>query len=106
MLQVEGRKRWKVYKPSSVPDDIELPRVSSRNFNSKEVKGEPYIYKILEPGDVLYVPRGWVHQGEALAGEHSLHVTISTYQRNSWGGMYFNVHFLFFFKYFFWIFRI
>ena len=87
MLQVEGRKRWKIYKPSSVKDDIELPRVSSRNFKQTEVKGEPEIYEILEPGDLLYVPRGWVHQGEALAGEHSLHVTISTYQKNSWGDL-------------------
>ena len=81
MLQVEGRKRWKIYKPF---EGEELPRTSSRNFNPKEIKGEPFIYEILEPGDMLYVPRGWIHQGEALAGEHSLHVTISTYQKNSW----------------------
>ena len=81
MLQVEGRKRWKIYKPF---EGEELPRTSSRNYNPKEIKGEPFIYEILEPGDMLYVPRGWIHQGEALAGEHSLHVTISTYQKNSW----------------------
>ena len=84
MLQVEGRKRWKVYKPF---EGEELPRKSSRNYHPKEIKGEPEIYEILEPGDMIYMPRGWIHQGEALAGEHSLHVTISTYQKNSWGDL-------------------
>ena len=45
------------------------------------------IYEILNPGDILYVPRGWVHQGECLAGEHSLHVTVSTYQKNAWADL-------------------
>ena len=84
MLQVEGRKRWKVYKPF---ENDELPRTSSRNYHPKEIKGEPEIYEILEPGDMIYMPRGWIHQGEALAGEHSLHVTISTYQKNSWADL-------------------
>jgi len=84
MLQVEGRKRWKVYNPF---EGDELPRTSSRNYNPKEIKGEPAIYEILEPGDMIYMPRGWVHQGEALAGEHSLHVTISTNQKNAWADL-------------------
>ena len=63
MLQVEGRKRWKIY-PNF--DNKELPRVSSKNFHPNEVKQEMAIYEILQPGDVLYVPRGWVHQGECL----------------------------------------
>ena len=84
MLQVEGRKRWKVYRPF---EDDELPRTSSRNYHPREIKGEPVIYEILEPGDMIYMPRGWIHQGEALPGEHSLHVTISTYQKNTWGDL-------------------
>ena len=84
MLQVEGRKRWKVYNPF---EGDELPRTSSRNYHPKEIKGEPVIYEILEPGDMIYMPRGWIHQGEALAGEHSLHVTISTNQKNAWADL-------------------
>jgi len=81
MVQTEGRKRWKVWKPF---DNSHLPRKSSRNYHPNEIKGEPEIYEIVQPGDVLYVPRGWIHQGECLCGEHSLHVTISTYQKNAW----------------------
>ena len=81
MLQCEGRKRWKVYPPF---ENDELPRTSSRNYHPNEVKQEPFIFEILAPGDILYVPRGWIHQGEVLPGEHSLHVTVSTYQKNGW----------------------
>lgn len=84
MLQVEGRKRWKIYPPF---ENDELPRTSSRNYHPNEVKQEMAIYEILNPGDVLYIPRGWIHQGECLAGEHSLHVTISTNQKNSWADL-------------------
>ena len=39
---------------------------------------------VLEPGDVLYMPKGTVHQ--ALAQESdSVHLTLSTYQRWTWG---------------------
>ena len=35
-------------------------------------------------GDLLYLPRGTIHQAEALRGDHSLHLTISANQRNTW----------------------
>jgi hypothetical protein len=39
---------------------------------------------LLQAGDVLYLPRGTVHQAQAQDGESS-HLTISTYQRWSYG---------------------
>ena len=39
---------------------------------------------VLHAGDMLYFPRGWVHQANAT-DRHSLHITVSTYQDNSWG---------------------
>ena len=38
----------------------------------------------LAPGDVLYFPRGTVHQAMAQDASHSLHLTFSTYQRHTW----------------------
>jgi len=38
----------------------------------------------LEPGDVLYMPRGTIHQGKCVEDVHSLHITISMYQQNTW----------------------
>ncbi|CAG7836077.1 unnamed protein product [Allacma fusca] len=85
VLQVEGRKHWKVYKPRS--KDEELPRFSSTNFSEEQDNiGEPVLDVILEEGDLLYFPRGFIHQAKAV-GEHSLHITVSCYQMNSWGDL-------------------
>jgi hypothetical protein len=48
--------------------------------------GEPFADFTLHPGDVMYFPRGVVHQALAQDGScaHSLHLTFSTYQRHTW----------------------
>lgn len=103
ILQIEGRKRWKVYKPRYIflffmfpryfiCDNYdfcdfrikyeELPRYSSENLNNDNI-GEPVLEIILSEGDVLYLPRGYIHQA-STENYHSLHITISAYQRNAW----------------------
>merc|ERR1719339_857273 len=62
---------------------IYLPRFSSGNFEQDEV-GTPVLEVNLDPGDMIYMPRGTIHQGNCLSDEHSLHITISAYQLNSW----------------------
>ena len=42
---------------------------------------------MLSAGDMLYFPRGFVHQANALDEDYSHHVTLSTYQHNSWGNL-------------------
>lgn len=85
ILQLEGKKHWKVYKPRNANED--LARLSSPNFSEDTDNiGEPVLDVVLEEGDLLYFPRGYIHQGKAV-GEHSLHVTLSCYQLNSWGDM-------------------
>jgi hypothetical protein len=39
---------------------------------------EPLIDAVLNPGDRLYLPRGWLHSAEAL-GEVSVHLTIGVH---------------------------
>lgn len=82
VLQLEGRKLWRVYRPR-VPTE-ELALTSSPNFSQDDL-GEPVLQTVLEPGDLLYFPRGFIHQAECQDGVHSLHLTLSTYQRNTWG---------------------
>uniref|UniRef100_G3UFK5 Bifunctional lysine-specific demethylase and histidyl-hydroxylase n=1 Tax=Loxodonta africana TaxID=9785 RepID=G3UFK5_LOXAF len=82
VLQLEGRKLWRVYRPR-VPTE-ELALTSSPNFSQEDL-GEPVLQTVLEPGDLLYFPRGFVHQAQCQDGVHSLHLTLSTYQRNTWG---------------------
>lgn len=60
-----------------------LPRYSSKNFDQSEI-GEPILDTVIEAGDLMYLPRGTIHQGETIDDIHSLHVTLSVYQKNSW----------------------
>lgn len=41
----------------------------------------------LEPGDLLYMPRGTIHQGNCLEDAHSLHITVSCHQLNTFGDL-------------------
>ena len=85
VLQLEGRKRWRVYKPPT--DDDLLPRFSSPDIaeDDPRVAGKaPIIDVVLGPGDFLYFPRGWVHQATSHPDEHSLHLTVSTARQQSW----------------------
>ncbi|XP_075720538.1 ribosomal oxygenase 1 [Rhinoderma darwinii] len=81
VVQLEGKKHWRVYNPRNSSEM--LPQFSSVNFNDHDL-GEPILDTILEAGDLLYFPRGFIHQGDCLPDAHSLHITVSSFQRNSW----------------------
>lgn len=84
MIQLEGKKHWRLYAPRT--DEETLPIHSSENFNQNEL-GKLILDTVLEAGDMLYFPRGTVHQGNCLPDTHSLHITVSTYQTNTWGDL-------------------
>ncbi|XP_017783241.1 PREDICTED: bifunctional lysine-specific demethylase and histidyl-hydroxylase NO66 [Nicrophorus vespilloides] len=84
VIQLEGRKHWKLYKP--VNDDSNLARFSSNDFKREEL-GEPLIEVTLNAGDLLYFPRGVVHEAKTDDEMHSLHVTLSTYQRTAYADL-------------------
>jgi ribosomal protein L16 Arg81 hydroxylase len=65
ILQIEGRKNWKVYPAGFV------------NPEQKQPPELPYLECLLEPGDLLYIPAG--HWHVALARTASLHLTIGAY---------------------------
>ncbi|NXB19956.1 RIOX2 oxygenase, partial [Rhagologus leucostigma] len=79
ILQLEGEKHWRLYKPT-------VPLAREYNVESEDRIGSPTHEFILKPGDLLYFPRGTIHQADTPQGiSYSTHVTISTYQNNSWG---------------------
>ncbi|VDP87131.1 unnamed protein product, partial [Echinostoma caproni] len=82
IMQLEGSKNWRVYAPRTPSE--KLPRESSPNFTQEEL-GKPVMTVTLKPGDLLYLPRGFIHQGTTPDDTHSLHLTISTYQKHTWG---------------------
>lgn len=80
VLQTEGSKTWRLYQPS---DEIALAEEHSPDL-ARDQLGQPQ-QVVLQPGDVLYMPRGTVH--EAVAGttsHHSTHVTISVYHKHNY----------------------
>ncbi|WP_416914624.1 MAG: cupin domain-containing protein [Roseicyclus sp.] len=69
VLQVAGTKEWRFY---GTP--VELP-LTTQAFNPAEVEIGPETERfVLQPGDMLYVPRGLAHDAVAT-GEPSLHIT-------------------------------
>jgi bifunctional lysine-specific demethylase and histidyl-hydroxylase NO66 len=75
VLQIEGTKRWIIHEPVH-PDPLrDQPWTDRRSAVAEAAKGEAYIDTVLEPGDVLYLPRGWLHAAQAQ-GEVSVHLTL------------------------------
>lgn len=76
LLQVEGSKQWTVYKPLH-----EFPPVEGSYAPvPREKLSEPICETVLNPGDALYIPRGFVHEG--MAGDKpSLHITVDVHVR-------------------------
>lgn len=79
VLQLEGKKRWRLYSPT-------VPLAREYSVEPEDRIGTPTHDFLLKPGDLLYFPRGTIHQAETPSGlAHSIHLTISTYQNNSGG---------------------
>ncbi|HZV07150.1 MAG TPA: cupin domain-containing protein [Gemmataceae bacterium] len=69
VLQLEGHKHWRLYGPTRT-----LPMAGERFSVPREQLG-PVREIHLEPGDLLYIPRGHVH--EAFTSEAaSMHLTV------------------------------
>ncbi|KAG7322372.1 hypothetical protein KOW79_013718 [Hemibagrus wyckioides] len=85
ILQLEGQKHWRLYEPT-------VPLAREFGTEPEESIGKPTHDIILKAGDLLYFPRGTIHQADTPAGvEHSTHLTLSTYQIMSWGDLVLDV---------------
>lgn len=81
VLQVEGSQIWKVYTPLS--ESEVLPRFTSQDLPSDSLD-DPVFEVRLDAGDLLYLPRGFVHEARTPKDtEYSLHLSIVTNRRNS-----------------------
>ncbi|CAI5644547.1 unnamed protein product [Oreochromis niloticus] len=81
ILQLEGQKHWHLYNPT-------VPLAAEYSVQSEDSIGIPTHDIILKAGDLLYFPRGTIHQARTPAGVNcSIHLTLSTYQRMSWGDL-------------------
>lgn len=70
VLQLSGRKEWAVYEPV-----LELPLPSQRWSSELGQPGEAILSVELQPGDCLYIPRGFPHSAQARQ-ELTAHLTV------------------------------
>jgi ribosomal protein L16 Arg81 hydroxylase len=89
VLQLFGKKRWQIFEPTeTLPLEFVPPlpfetgsEASKRTLgrggsaNTNDELGNPVIEELLEPGDCLYLPRGFLHRAEAQ-DDPSVHLTI------------------------------
>lgn len=76
LLQTEGRKHWKVYAPSD-KDQRPLEEM-------EEPKDNLVFDGWLNAGDLLYLPRGFIHCAHTDSKHDSLHVTTSAGQSHAY----------------------
>jgi ribosomal protein L16 Arg81 hydroxylase len=80
IIQVYGRKNWTIYRNVPIPypypheqvgksDDLPVPEAV--------LSGPILIQRTLSPGDVLYMPRGYVHEASSCDDCCSFHVTLA-----------------------------
>lgn len=78
VLQVDGSKRWQIREPVRPLPWRDEPWEQVRTQVEARAQQPPTIDTVLEPGDALYLPRGWIHSAQALGGT-SAHLTFGVH---------------------------
>ncbi len=88
-LQISGEKRWKVWAPfveaPTFPSDAgTFPRSNDEVKTWKQMQ-QIVLEVMLRPGDVIYIPRGYLHEGAvpSNATAESVHLTIAP-DKSTW----------------------
>ncbi|MER7478970.1 cupin domain-containing protein [Streptomyces sp. NPDC126510] len=86
IVQVRGTKEWTLHEPvlrRPLSQEV-FSRVGSRLGGTVVPEGRtPWATITLSPGDVLWLPRGWVHSARSSENA-SLHLTISLFEWTAW----------------------
>lgn len=78
VLQTSGEKRWRLHPPVHPYPLRDQPWQQREDAVAAAADQDPHLEVTLQPGDALYVPRGWLHSATALGGV-STHVTIGVH---------------------------
>ncbi|GAA0660134.1 hypothetical protein GCM10010193_08820 [Kitasatospora atroaurantiaca] len=78
IAQTEGAKLWRIFAPT-FRNPLEHHNWSKIGFDPADKErfetSAPDFEVTLQAGQVLFIPRGWVHAGQSTE-EHSLHITF------------------------------
>jgi lysine-specific demethylase/histidyl-hydroxylase NO66 len=84
VLHCAGYKRWRIHQPVQ-PDPLDRQGWGRRAAEvAARADGTAVIDHVLATGDVLYLPRGWLHTASAQA-EPSLHITLGLRRLTRYG---------------------
>ncbi|SEQ09365.1 cupin domain-containing protein [Microlunatus flavus] len=78
VLQVAGTKEWRIHAPVWDAPLRDQPWTDRRAAVQRAAAEPPLIKAVLEPGDCLYLPRGFLHAATALGGV-STHLTLGVH---------------------------
>ena len=78
VLQVSGRKRWRIHEPVQPAPLRDQPWTDRREAVAEAAATPPLIDAVMEPGDCIYLPRGYLHAATAL-GDVSTHLTFGVH---------------------------
>mgnify|MGYP000862448895 CR=1 FL=1 len=88
VFQIEGEKRWKIWRPINPNAIFKQPHKQVDGVDHKLVYEQEVV---LKPGDMFYVPRGWVHEvsSRGMSG-HSIHASF-VLEYDSWFDVFSNL---------------
>jgi hypothetical protein len=78
VLQIAGRKHWRIHEPVHPVPLRDQPWADRREAVAEAADTPPIVDAVLEPGDCLYLPRGYLHAATALGGV-STHLTFGVH---------------------------
>jgi hypothetical protein len=78
VLQIAGEKRWRIREPVHHSPLRNQPWTDHRAAVEAAAEQPPLLEETLSPGDVLYLPRGYLHAATAL-GDVSTHLTVGVH---------------------------
>ena len=81
ILQLEGHKRWILYRPVEPLPTYEQERGKDHS-GPMAIEELSDVYQthdvVLSPGDILYVPRGYVHETSTVSGTGNEHAHVQS----------------------------
>ena len=86
ITQITGRKAWPLWRPvvdHPMSEYLSSPKMWTPDLQKHLETNPPDIEYVLEPGDTLVLPRGWVHNPYSVGGGTSFHLTFAIKER-SW----------------------
>jgi lysine-specific demethylase/histidyl-hydroxylase NO66 len=78
VLQFAGRKHWHVHEPVWPAPLRDQPSQNQKSAVDARATDAPLIDRVLECGDTLYLPRGYIHSATSL-DEISGHLTVGVH---------------------------